>query len=61
MVKEETHNQKVVSLCPSAGYWMDIFLFILIEKTENKWKRGRVGTILKFSAFRFPIASEDNF
>ena len=23
--REETHKQKVVSLNPGAGYWMDIF------------------------------------
>ena len=32
MVKEETHNQRVVSSNPSAGYWMDIFSHLFVVR-----------------------------
>ena len=47
-LKEETHNQKVMSSNPGVGYWMDIFhiillknMYCLLEKTKSKRKRGR--------------------
>ena len=48
-LREDTCNQKVVSLNPGAGYLMDTYhiiflysqLYWLIEKTKNKRKRGQ--------------------
>ena len=32
VVKEETHNQRVVSSNPGTGYWMDMFHILLVVK-----------------------------
>ena len=31
-LREETRNQKVVSLNPGAGYWMDIFSHLFVVR-----------------------------
>ena len=42
-LKEETHIQKVVSLNPSTGYWMNIFPHLFVVKFGLfVWKRQKI-------------------